>query len=294
MSEERIKTLRLTFPQWQGGDPGYLMERLSEFSRQDATQGYIWGSKILNVIAPETYGPKAEVPVSHKFTEEELEIVDGIYAKKPILEQLKQAMLIIKKHAPDKIITLGGECSVSTAPFSYLAEKYKDDVSFIWLDAHCDLSVPHDSESDIGFHAMGLSHILGLGDKDILAELPGKGDPSKVVFIGLRAYTDYQIARIEQLKIPHYTPEEFRSNPRVVQEFIKTSKVLVHLDLDCIDPCELVAAVGRDPNGMKIAEVIECIKLISEVSDIVGFTVAEHMPTVEMKLRNLLKSLPVF
>ena len=51
---------------------------------------------------------------------------------------------------PDKIVTLGGECSVSVDPFTYLAQKYKNDVALIWIDAHPDLSLIHIYVSTVG------------------------------------------------------------------------------------------------------------------------------------------------
>ncbi|OHT07803.1 arginase [Tritrichomonas foetus] len=290
-------TLRLSYPQWQGGDPGYLMERLGEFSKQDATQGYILGSKILNLLVPPSDGPSAEIPISTSFTDDDLAVIDGIYAKKPILKQLTDAISIIKSHQPQKIITLGGECSVSLAPFSYLCNKYENDIAAIWFDAHPDFSLPKDSPTDIGFHAMPVSHLLGMGDQEVLSILPGKLPASNLLYAGLRATMPYHDERIKSLGIPRYTPQELRKNPNVISDWLKSkgcSKVIIHLDLDCIDPQELIAAVGRDPDGMKINEVIENIVEISKICEIVGFSVTEHMPTVEMKLRNLLHSLPVF
>ena len=52
---------------------------------------------------------------------------------------------------PNKIVTLGGECSVSVVPFTYLANKYKDDVAMIWIDAHPDITLPGDVYP--GYHA---------------------------------------------------------------------------------------------------------------------------------------------
>ena len=52
-------------------------------------------------------------------------------------------------------------------PFSYLANKYKDDVAIVWIDAHKDLNLQGDSYE--GYHAMALAATFGLIDKEGIA-----------------------------------------------------------------------------------------------------------------------------
>lgn len=63
--------------------------------------------------------------------------------------------------------------------------------------------------------------------------------------------------------------------------------------MDVLDPAEIIAAVGTDPNGMKIAEVVRVINDISSQYDIVGLTVAEPMPRIAIKIKNMLNQLPL-
>jgi arginase family enzyme len=48
---------------------------------------------------------------------------DGIEAKEAVVAQLARALEVIGRYNPQRILTLGGECSVSVAPFSWLAER---------------------------------------------------------------------------------------------------------------------------------------------------------------------------
>jgi arginase len=64
-----------------------------------------------------------------------LELTDGIEAKQIILTQLTQALEVIRQHDPARIVTLGGECAVSVAPFSELARRYGDDLAIVWIDS---------------------------------------------------------------------------------------------------------------------------------------------------------------
>jgi len=63
--------------------------------------------------------PTAAVPVA--MSGDGLAERDGIEAKAIVLEQLGRALEVIGQHDPARIVTLGGECSVSVAPFSYRA-----------------------------------------------------------------------------------------------------------------------------------------------------------------------------
>ena len=69
-------------------------------------------------------------------------------------------------------------------------------------------------------------------------------------------------------------------------------KALIHLDLDVLDPKELYAAVGNT-GILSVANVINAINLISQNAQVVGLSVAEQLPKVQIKLKELLSNLPL-
>jgi arginase len=77
---------------------------------------------VLIAVLPEHDGPTAIVPV--EMGDIRLEERDGIEAKAVVLQQLRSALAIISEYEPARITTIGGECSVSMAPFSYLINKH--------------------------------------------------------------------------------------------------------------------------------------------------------------------------
>ena len=91
-----------------------------------------------------------------------LEARDGVEAKTVIREQLAAALQFIGQHHPARITTLGGECSVSVAPFSELARRYGDDLAILWIDSHPDVGTPKCEYP--GYHAMAVAAITGHGD----------------------------------------------------------------------------------------------------------------------------------
>lgn len=87
------KTLRLIFPQWQGGNnPPYYL-----------------GSQLLSFLSPEAKGPVEIVPVELPTTEP-LPRINDITAKPSLIRQLNNAAVLIEKHDPNSIVILGGDC----------------------------------------------------------------------------------------------------------------------------------------------------------------------------------------
>jgi arginase len=285
----KTSTLRLIYPQWQGGIVDHWMP---DIPAADASRGYYLGAQLLNLLAPASSQKTVEVPISLDINDREVE--KGISARQVILKQTRAALEKIRENNPDKIVTLGGECSVSVVPFTYLAGKYPDDVAIVWIDAHPDVNLPYDEYK--GYHAMALTACLGMGDKEIIDILPAKFDATKALIAGVRSWDKGMQERQKELGIKGLSPEEVSDDSSVILEWLKTtgtSKVVIHFDLDALDPAEIIAGVGVEPNGMKIKEVVRVINDIAAKYDLVGLTVAEPMPRIAIKIRNMLEQLPL-
>lgn len=285
------KTIRLVYPQWQGGDITRWIPEISDPAL--AARGYYLGAQLLDFLAPDNGQPKFTVPVNTEAKERKT--VDGVLDRDDIALQTKAALDILNVEKPDKIVTLGGECSVSVAPFTYLADKYKDDVAMIWIDAHPDITLPGDVYT--GYHAMAVTACMGLGDKDIVSQLPARISPEKILFVGLRDWERDEIkARQQEYGIKHLSPEDVATDSSAVIDWLKkckASRVVVHFDMDVLDPAEIIAAVGVVPDGMKVADVVRVINDIASEKELVGLTVAEPMPRIAIRLKSMLAQLPL-
>lgn len=285
------KTIRLVYPQWQGGDITRWIPEISDPAL--AARGYYLGAQLLDFLAPDNGQPKFIVPVNTEAKERKT--VDGVLDRDDIALQTKAALDILNVEKPDKIVTLGGECSVSVAPFTYLADKYKDDVAMIWIDAHTDITLPGDVYT--GYHAMAVTACMGLGDKAIISQLPARISPEKILLVGLRDWERDEIkARQQEYGIKHLSPEDVATDSSAVIDWLKkckASRVVVHFDMDVLDPAEIIAAVGVVPDGMKMADVVRVINDIASEKELVGLTVAEPMPRIAIRLKSMLALLPL-
>ena len=285
-----MKTIRLVYPQWQGGNVARILPELTE---EEADTGYVLGAYLLNFLAPETKNKTITVPVSEDTKREEK---NGILSYRPILKQNDAALQILKNESPDKIVVLGGECSVSVVPFTYLAQKYENDVAMVWIDAHPDITLPQDRTYN-GYHAMAVTAIMGKGDEKLVSSLPAKIDSRRILFVGLRDWERQQIKdRQAEYGIKHLSSQEVAEESTKVLDWLKSTgakHVVIHFDMDVLEPSEIIPAVGVVPDGMKIAEVTRVINDINREFDIVGLTVAEPMPRIAIKLKKMLNQLPL-
>jgi arginase len=168
--------LPLVWPQWQGAGTESIRSLAPEFPFDVARRAYSVGTKVLQAVLPEHDGPTAVVPVhmGHAGLEER----DGIEAKTVVLEQLRAALAIIQEHDPARITTVGGECSVSMAPFSHVINKHGDDLAILWIDSHPDMGTGETAYP--GFHAMVVAALTGHGDQELLEILPATTTADRV------------------------------------------------------------------------------------------------------------------
>lgn len=272
--KSEMSVLRLIYPQWQGGIVDHWMPDLLP---EDASKGYFLGAQLLKMLAPQSTAITAEVPVSLDIRDRAVE--KGISARRVIVKQTGAALDIVRENAPEKIVTLGGECSVSVVPFTYLAAKYPDDVAIVWLDAHPDVNLPYGEYK--GYHAMALMACLGMVDDEIMRMLPGKVTAKNALIVGLRSWDTGMRQRQQELGIKGLSPADVAKDSKAILDWLKStgvSKVLIHFDLDVLDPTEIIAGVGVEKDGMKMAEAVRVINDIAAHYELVGLTVAEFMP----------------
>ena len=188
------KTLRLLFPQWQGGNnPPYHL-----------------GSLLLSYLSPGADGPIESVPVDEPTTEPQA-VVDGITAKPQIIRQLNDAATLIEKHNPDSIVVFGGDCLVSLAPFAHLLNKYGDKLGVLWIDSHPDVQT---AKQYPNAHAHVLGALIGTGDKDLVAHVSTRLNPSKIMIAGIHDPLPYEAEYLASYSIETVGPEKVKNDAK--------------------------------------------------------------------------------
>lgn len=292
MSAHHRTSLRLLFPQWQGAPVEVLHSRLPELTLDQASTAHALGARLLQLLAPASDTPTAEVPVNT--SRRGLVVSDGIYARDIVLAHLRAALAILEEHDPARVLVLGGDCSVSVGPFSHLIRRYDGDIGVVWLDAQPDLTAPGDDYT--GFHGMALATLLGIGDADFTRALPAHLDPAQVLLVGVRAGTPEAIARQEELGIAGLSPSDLDRDPSAVTAWMRengVNRVAIHLDLGVLDAHELSTVGAPASPGLRLPQLIRLIGHIADVAAVVGLTVAEHTPRNEILVRDLLARLPL-
>src|SRR5215472_2450088 len=285
-------TLRLVWPQWQGGGVESIRTQFSEVPFEESRRGYAVGAAVLNAVLPAHRGPTALVPV--EMGGRGLDKKDGIEAKEAVIAQLAGALEVIGRHSPQRILTLGGECSVSVAPFSWLADRYGDDLAVLWIDAHPDVGTPTSHYS--GFHAMAVAVLTGHGDPDVHRLLPATLDSSRVALVGLHSWTEDDFPNAARWGISSFRPDELHLSSQPLLDWRKRvgcSRVAIHFDVDVVDSNEIVFGLGAEPDGLTSNEVRRLVADVSAVADVVGLTIAEFVPRQVIRLQQALRDFPL-
>lgn len=284
--EMESKTLRLLMPQWQGGNnPAYFL-----------------GAQLLNWLAPHTDDIQEEVPIS--LNKEELKVEEGIFARKALLKQLRDAANLLDKHNPDRVIVFGGDCGVELAPIAYLNNKYDGDVAILWVDAHPDVNSPEHFENH---HAHVLANLLGVGDHEFIAAVPKLVNPDNILYVGINEWQSSEQKVMEQFDLSAVKPESLVEDSSPVLDWLEKvnpAKVFIHFDLDVLDlrefrsllianPATYEKMKTQVPTGSSIETVIRVLQDVAKSHDVVGLGITEHFPWDAYNLQNMLQRLPL-
>ncbi|NEG69206.1 arginase family protein [Bifidobacterium choloepi] len=281
-----MKTIRLLYPDYLSG----------------GLDTYYFGANLLVHILPDNdRQPLVKVNLTPPDGKNRT-VTDGMYARNEVLDGVHKAQEAIAGERPDRIITIGGNCVVSLAPFDYLHGLY-DNLGIIWIDAHPDVSNPHDNYPYA--HAMVLASLMGDGDTELAAQMRHpRFDADDILYVGLQQLHDYQKKFLDDSGVDYRIQTERFLTDDAIREFTgRFDHILVHLDIDVLDANlfhstyfanKNLVGDGSGSGAMTMEQLAHTLKLITDNSDVVGFTIAEYLPFDEQNLHNMLESLPLF
>lgn len=280
-----MKTIRLLYPD-------YLSGGLDE---------YYFGSCLMSHIIPENRDQKlVKVDVAPPDGRER-SVTEGIYAKEEVIAGIRDAMNKIEAEKPDRIITIGGNCMVSLAPFDYLHGSMNTGI--IWIDAHPDVSVPSDGYPNA--HAMVLRSLMGKGEaafSELMKNRPFSGD--EILYIGLQPVHDYQKRFLDESGIDYKIQDRQFISDDEIRSFVRRfDQILVHLDIDVLDERKFHSTYFANPElsgdgsgggRMTVEKLSSVLTLITGDGNVTGFTIAEYLPFDEYRLHRMFSSLDIF
>lgn len=288
MTHIEDKTLRLVFPQWQGGN----------------NPSYHFGAELLSWLAPAPTGPVENVPVTRP-SGQSLHNENGIVGRDALIEQLLAAEKLIEKHRPDNIVVLGGDCLVSLAPFAWLSERYGEELGVLWIDSHPDVMTPAQFSHA---HAHVLGALMGNGDPDLTQAVRQPVLPQNIMIAGIHHPLEHEEQFLSENNIRTCSPEDVRAGAKSVAAWIIDQQIkylAIHIDLDVLDPTYfrsvLFARPGRGENDfggaaegkLTIADVLALVNTATAEINTVGVTIAEHLPWDAINLKTMLAKLPL-
>lgn len=286
-----MSTLRILFPQWQGG----------------MNPNYYFGGELLSFIAPNAHNDETvRIAVSTDF-EHAVEAEPGQISREAyLLNELIEAKSILKDKQPDKVIVFGGDCSVSQAPFDYLSGKYGEELGVLWLDAHPDISTVKDTRY---YHEMILANIIGYGRSVLEEQMENPVEKRRVMYAGLiESELRHMDRAAHELGMRIATPEMLQEGNEPIVSWIREegiSKLAVHFDLDVLDredfrsntcamPHTTKAEYGSAMGIMSLKQITDILIAVNKEAEIAGITIAEHMPWDAINLRKALSKLSIF
>ncbi|MCT6888602.1 MAG: arginase family protein [Lactobacillus sp.] len=280
--------IRLIDQDWQGG----------------MNANYQIGAQIMAAIIPPSFSKNTKtiyVPSSDEAVSK-----NGIDSGQTLLTKMQAVYDMLLTENPQRVITVGGDCAVSEAPFDYLHSKYPNDLGIIWLDAHPDVSNDTNSHH---VHEMVLANLLQEGAPDFNRLTKNPFRSQDVMLTGLQ-YKDLRPMddTVNRLKLKYLTPQDLRENSDLLVSWLKSERiahVAIHWDLDVLMPEDFHSILPAEPGlniedfgaaigDLTLKQVFRILNDVADNTDLVGLTIAEHMPWDAIRLRNGFEKLAIF
>lgn len=194
----------------------------------------------------------------------------------------------VKMKPNDKIITVGGDHSISAGTIAAINEKYirqigetfTSDLIVLWIDAFPDL-YDFNTSPNKDLNEMPVASLLGLCDTHF-TQNKLLLNPSQLIYYGLVDDND-NTDIVKEYRIPHLTVKKINSlgtenSINAIKEMIKDKPVHVSLDMKVFDSSIVRSVIPQNDHGLHLEQVEN---LLSGIKDnIVSMDIVEFNPCV--------------
>lgn len=280
-----MKTVRLIYPDALSGG-------LAEYS---------FGARLMAHIIPSNVSQETIEVDCAPSDDGKGRVVGGIYERDSVVAAIEDAQDKLEAARPDRVVTVGGTCIVSLAPFDYL-HGLGGRTGIIWIDAHPDVSQASDGYPYA--HAMVLGALLGTGEETFSSLLRNRPfSPDEVLYVGLQGLHDYQRRFLDENGVDYSIQDEaFVSDDQIALFCKRFDNLLVHLDIDVLDEKRFHSTYFASPEAqgdgsaggrMTTGELGHLLHLIESNGSMRGLTIAEYLPFDEYRLHRIFSSLDI-
>lgn len=254
------RDLDLLVPLWQGGDDERLRPGAEALGRLTAP------APVRRVVQVPVSGSGLDRSVRHR-----LEVGAAWQAQ----------LAVLAEEDPERVLTLGGDCSVEVASVSHLVGRHGPRLFVLWIDAHADLNTPGSSPSGTA-HGMPLRLLLDGDQDDAFPSLPGPSprlSPEQVALVGTRDLDEPEVDVVRNRRLTLLDVATLSGAPEAMAGLPPVgAAVYVHLDLDVIDPVALPAVAVPTPGGVAPDVLVSALAALCRQHDVVGIGVTEYVP----------------
>lgn len=189
-------------------------------------------------------------------------------------------------------LVIGGDHSIAMGTVAGVSGHYRkqgENIGLIWFDAHGDMNIPSSSPSG-NIHGMPLSHILGIGDSDLvgIGGFIGKVKPENVALVGIRDLDNRERKIIRDSGIKAYTMREIdeRGMAAVAEEILAvvnkgTAGFHVSFDVDGCDPSVMPGSGTLVPGGISYREAHLLLEYCADSGMMTSMELVELNPLLD-------------
>jgi arginase len=183
-------------------------------------------------------------------------------------------------------VVLGGDCTLAAAVAAGARTALKEAVGLVYVDANADLNTPETTPSGY-LDGMALALALGRGPEPVVAALGSAPavQPGHVALLGFRELDPGERQPLGELGLALPASAARKLGMRVTTALALDGvengdgPVVVHLDVDAIDPAEMPAHDVVTPGpALSLAEVSDLVTALVASPRVVALDVAEYNP----------------
>ncbi len=176
-------------------------------------------------------------------------------------------------HTTAPVITVGGDCGVELAAIGHVSAR---DVAVVWFDAHPDLNTPESSSSG-AFTGMVLRTLLGDGPASLVPTTALT--PDRVILVGARSFDPGEDDYIAAHGVTSIPADALSGESLIAAvEATGAASVYVHIDLDVLDPSDIIGLGAPEPFGVSATVLVEAIRALLARFPLAGAGITEFAP----------------